>query len=292
MGFTVTTIVSDDTTGEVTQESVSSCEVSNPNIVIDAETDAARKANARKRRASLQSLMREYGYFSQVRYRILVPFCPELSNNDLSRLLLMAAIKNSHAKFDCRDLAVDRGVAAKTFKRLEEAGYLFGGRDPECIPDSFACMGKLDRKQVYQMSKSGEYVTRLYCTPYQSIYYSTPPRSHGALGSLFRLLPWMNRQYNVICDNPGDWSFSRMTPLNRADISELTGKPRRKASDLFRSWDALDFAWGTKHLPIIKKIDVGGRTGYAINPRLVYGGSHIREAEEIFLAGGATGGAV
>lgn len=261
------------------------CDSPTPSVTLLDGPTRDQNETVRVRRGSFQKILARYGYFVQIHYHTCSAFCPELSAQDLARLVLMATLKNSKDRFSYKTLAVGRDAASRTFRSLEQYGYLSGKRDPGYIPDTFATMGRIDKKMLRDMTRNGEYVIRLFCSAYQTLYASVPSRLHVWIGYLLRLLPWMDRKYNVICANPNNTDLYGTALLTGPDISEIVGKGRKKSYLLFDTWEPLRIFSHGELFPVIKKIDVAGRKGYAINPRLMYGGPCIDNADRFFRYG-------
>ena len=93
------------------------------------------------------------------------------------------------------------------------------------VCDSF-CRGKVDRRSVNGMSK-----IKMYSRAIRYVYENTDVRSHKYLSYLYRLIPYINLKYNILCLNPLEIDKYKVHPLTTKELCGLIGIAGRKDNE-------------------------------------------------------------
>lgn len=62
--------------------------------------------------------------------------------------------------------------------------------------------GSLSKSKITKYIQEDKFITRLYIEGVRELYNKSTPHSHKTLSYIFQILPYVNRQYNIICFNP------------------------------------------------------------------------------------------
>lgn len=73
------------------------------------------------------------------------------------------------------------------------------------------------------------------------MYQNTDERSKKTLSHLYRLIPFINLKYNVLCENPFEERVDMIKPLNAADICEMLGLERHMHKRVVNALKKLSF---------------------------------------------------
>ncbi len=114
--------------------------------------------------------------------------------------------------------------------------------------------------------------TRLYIRSIQYLYKNVPKTQHSQLGNYFKLIPYIHRQRNILCNNP-DSLPENAEPLTVYDLQVILGCHRHTArkfiSDMLKvrleNDEAIIGFWRTDYDEGYSKI--------IVNPKVFYGGN-------------------
>lgn len=144
------------------------------------------------------------------------------------------------------------------------------------ISKEYFSRGKLSKKQIY----GEKYIMRMYVDTIRYLYENSEDRYKRGLSYLYAVLPWVNRDYNIVCSNPTETNLNDVIPLSTAEFCEVVGlEPTRAQCARLRNI----------LLPI--KIDGKPVVGWVlnangdrifINPRVYYAG---KKADEVKILG-------
>ena len=106
---------------------------------------------------------------------------------------------------------------------LKSSGIIAENESGELmVCDSFK-RGKIDGRKTQGMSK-----IKMYSRAIRYVYENTDVRSHKYLSYLYRLIPFINLKYNVLCLNPLETDKHKVNPLTTKELCELIGIEGRK----------------------------------------------------------------
>lgn len=80
-----------------------------------------------------------------------------------------------------------------------------------------------DYKKLTNKKKFGKNFTRLYIETTRSVFENTGVRSLRKLALIYKLLPYVNWRYNILCKNIHEENKRRLQLLTVEDIANLTG---------------------------------------------------------------------
>ena len=73
------------------------------------------------------------------------------------------------------------------------------------------------------------------------MYENTDERSKKSLTHLYRLIPFINLKYNILCENPFEVEREKLVPLTAADICEKLGLDRKFHERVVKALKKLSF---------------------------------------------------
>lgn len=130
--------------------------------------------------------------------------------------------------------------------------------------------------------------TKLYHDTVQDLYKRLPPKHHRYFGYVVQMLPWINVNYNIVCDNPTETDLDKINPIDVEDLYKICGYEIGNRNT-HRFLDALTGAWfqfdGTQQALcalVVRRGQDGKHTGLVVNPHLMYMGT---QSEKVAVLG-------
>lgn len=131
-----------------------------------------------------------------------------------------------------------------------------------------------------------------YC-PYQKIFIKTvrslynalidQPHKQKQLGYIFKLLPYVNLEYNIFCTDIFEENIKLIEPLTMKDICNLIGYDTTQAAKLQKELKLLTFDYQGNQEYLISYVDNGDNSPLSkrifLNPHIVYNGSDYKSVE-------------
>lgn len=125
-------------------------------------------------------------------------------------------------------------------------------------------------------NKSSDY-TRVFIDTIRELYVKCDPKNHKQLYYVFKLLPYINLQYNIPCTNVECEVLGDIVPLSLKDICEIVGYDKTSTSKL---WNALRKFKIQENYVVCKHV-VDDLEFICINPRLFYAGTRIEDVSYV-----------
>ena len=137
--------------------------------------------------------------------------------------------------------------------------------------------GKLDAPNAVEYQ-------RLYTAALRELYDKVPPTQHKRLGYALKMLPYLNFEYNVLCNNPTEKVYDLIEPMTVSEFCNAVGFDQSNVHKLAKAYGRLTFTADGREEVFCKFVCNGDSLSTAniyINPRLVYNGSDFRKVEAI-----------
>ncbi len=188
------------------------------------------------------------GKFFWIPYTPGVSLSKELSNLDsatLARFLFCCSYRSADgfltksSRKDGKPLApkdlqalmgLSDSAARKCFKPLFENGLLIL-RDGSIYPNpEVISRGNIKQTKYDVNSKK----IRGFYNGIQTLFEKCrDPRQHKAVGYIYKLIPWVNINYNILCSNPLEDELDKIVPLSTKEILTILGLATDKPKQFF-----------------------------------------------------------
>lgn len=122
-----------------------------------------------------------------------------------------------------------------------------------------------------KITNSKDSYTKVFIDSVRSLYKGTKPTNHKQLYYFFKLLPYINKQYNVITKDVDEDEMCNICPLKPMDICSILGVDRTQHKRILKM--LYSFTIGGEY--VISNHRVNDNEVFAINPRLYYKGDNI-----------------
>lgn len=154
------------------------------------------------------------------------------------------AFLKSNGKYITREKMQDlMSLKPTTFKNflseVVSTGYLIKEKKLYKLNTNHFYRGELsldssDKKQKY---------VRIYINNLRKLYLSVSQNKHIYLGYIFQLIPYINREWNVICYNPEETDEDAIEPMSVGDFCEILGYDRSNATRFIKEYRDIKFDW-------------------------------------------------
>lgn len=67
--------------------------------------------------------------------------------------------------------------------------------------------------QYGRIKELNENRMRLFCGAVRRLYVRCQPRQHKLLGYIFRMIPFVSKEYNIVCLNPEESDVNMIRPM-------------------------------------------------------------------------------
>lgn len=112
----------------------------------------------------------------------------------------------------------------RTKKYLVENELVFIDEDGVItINKKYAIRGKV---------KGNSDMTRLFINGFNELYDGVSARQHKQLAIFIKILPYLNSEYNILCDNPDEKDKRLVRPINWMELAERIGLEKKQAYNL------------------------------------------------------------
>lgn len=212
---------------------------------------------------------------SAVRLTVLYTFLNYDSN-------LMLTQRQPMRKSDIAEVLHLSPTTVFRFWKEVSARYIEEIDDKLVLKNNIVFRGRFTKEHKFKQYQ------QIYIDSVRSLYYATTVRRHKYLGNIFKLLPFINLEYNIICKNPFEISPDKIEPLT---ISELCNEFNfNEISNFHRLIDAycsITFEVDNHEERFIAFIYEGkdkSKMKVYVNPHILYVGSDYRKVEGLGIS--------
>lgn len=222
-------------------------------LITPAEQERNKKFTELQDKKALRKLeYQEYGNFIWGKYQISQPYVEQLSGATITRLMFLATYMdydgalvsdNYGGKGNARDYLTKKDIQkllklkdttfTKFWSELQDNQLISEIDDKLYLSQEMFARGKVNKKALSVMADKDYYITRLYSNAIRDIYTKSKTTTHTALSYIFRMIPFVNRKYNVLCFNPLEEDFSKIKYMTVGDFCDQVGYDRGNATRLF-----------------------------------------------------------
>ena len=144
--------------------------------------------------------------------------------------------------------------------------------------------GTLNSFNIAKMSKENEYIMRIYINGVREMYSKATPSSHKTLSYLFQIIPYVNRQYNIVCYNPLETDLKLIKPMTLGEFCKIIGYDESHSNRLFSILFEPMFSTSSGTIqPAVRYVTTKSSSkktyNIFINPRVYYAGDDWKSVE-------------
>ena len=163
--------------------------------------------------------------------------------------------------------------AAHEFYRAVIDKYLFDNEGILYMPKEFCFRGEMRGNAKWH---------KFFIAAVRELYRKTPATQHKRLGYVFKLLPYINREYNAICWNPDEQDMGKIEWMSLDDFCKLNGYSINQRARLLNEYKRLTFPTEDGEQVFCAFVTRGGDMDTAkivVNPNVLYHGRHLESVE-------------
>ncbi|MGL5649544.1 MAG: hypothetical protein ACRDDY_17040 [Clostridium sp.] len=138
-------------------------------------------------------------------------------NDREENLLVKRACKNTLTAMTRLDLKSVCRISDRSFynfiSEMKDIGVLYEAEDKFYLSNDYFTKGKSDYK-------NSEY-TRIFIDTTRTIYENCKVNQHKYLSDVFKLIPYLHYELNILCENPGEENFFKIRKLSFKQICEI-----------------------------------------------------------------------
>ncbi len=131
-------------------------------------------------------------------------------------------------------LAMPDGAFRKFMDRIERASIVDFVPGAVCFKEEVIRVSPLDTVEESMLGADRETISRTYIRAVRHLYANASEQSMEHLCYVFRLLPFMNWKYHVVCENPLEEDARLLRPLTLGDFADNIRYRRNEVNDLLR----------------------------------------------------------
>lgn len=145
--------------------------------------------------------------------------------------------------------------------------------------------GDFFRDALRRNKSKGTSYHRVFIEAIRELYRQTDTNQHKSLGRLFMLLPWISREWNVLCTNPEETDLDKIEYLTLPDFCRLVGWNQTQTSRVLEAFRTLTFTWDGKQQYVVAYLcdRVSRIERLIVNPAIIYRGSHADDVRSMAL---------
>lgn len=215
----------------------------------------------------------------------------DLSPQSIVRLIYLATYIDYNTNIICFDnkkpmkksdikivMLLTNTICGEFFNELISKDYLIQDGDIFKITNKYFCKGKVNKNlSAYKNNK----YTRIYINAVRKLYTTSKTTDHIALGYIFRLIPFVNLQWNIACHNPLEKDKELIEPLTMGEFCDYIGYDRKNTRRLIKTLSMVKFEWKNKNQRFCSYVydsDIINMMIF-VNPNVFYSGDNFSEVE-------------
>jgi len=164
-------------------------------------------------------------------------------------------------------LGMTRNPFDKFYNKLIKLEIFIENNKKILINKNYFIKGEIDKK----IQKTYNY-TRTYINTIKYLYENVSKKQHKRLGMYFKLMPYIHRQQNILCNNPDD-NYNKLKLMNVRDLKDILGYHRSSIKSFIKELLSIRLSNGDSILGFFRTEYDEGESFIIINPRVYYGGN-------------------
>lgn len=155
-----------------------------------------------------------------------------------------------------------------TMKTLTDSGLLVSDGEVFTVNKDIINRGKTNKRTGY---------TRVFFNGIRELYHGCKPSQHKQLYYIFMILPYINLQHNVLCNDITEQMYEKITPISVKQMCEICGYDPSNYTKFYKN--LLKFK--VRDMNVIMISFVGENSFIRINPSVYYGGTRVNDLKDL-----------
>jgi hypothetical protein len=190
---------------------------------------------------------------------------------------LMITERKPMVKKDLKEvMQLKRSTFNGFYKEIIDGGYLLPIEGGLYLSTKHFDRGKLSK--LLSPNKNYRF-TKVFIEATRKLYLSTEQNMHNCLGYIFKLIPYVNLQWNILCHNPLEQDKKHIEPMTVGELCNKIGYDVSKAGRLLQTFSKVLFEWNGEQQKFCSFVYENEKTNMRIfvNPNIFYAGSNWKE---------------
>ena len=259
---------------------------------LEDEMKAMKYKERKQLERQFKSLQQEYlGYFVFFVFENIDNLTEILTDFDLMRFLYLGTYtkKDGYLKFDNGNIITKKHI--KRLLRINDNSFrdfwnlmienklIVEDVDKRVsINLEYFCRGS-EKDYINATDKRfGDKFTRIYIETTRNLYENTNQRSLKKLAIIYKVLPLINYQYNILCKNPKEMNKTLIEPYTLIEMSNYLGYDKTHITRFKKELHSLKFEDKDIFMRIGKSENVN-QDYIVVNPLFYYRGNKLEELD-------------
>lgn len=190
---------------------------------------------------------KKYGRFIWGVYNISQKSFPELKPSNITRLMYLATFisydgyisDNKNNPLQKNKIFDIMGLSEREFrnfyKNLIDNKITYEKNDKVYINENIFKKGELSPRDLAVFSQDEKYLTRIYINGVRELYKKATARSHKSLSYIFQVLPYVNRDYNIVCHNPLETELNNIQKMTLGEFCDIIEYSKNNITQLAKT---------------------------------------------------------
>lgn len=172
-----------------------------------------------------------------------------------------------------------RNSINETYNLLKECDYIYEDKEGNIlISEDLIVKGEVKDFKKQHKKDINLTFTRLFTQNIQDMYNGTEAKARKQLANLFKILPFINFNHNIFCDNPTEKDKSKLKFLSWTDLALICGVDNKNVTRFKNELFKLKiYGFDT-----IGEFKSGSGYYICINPKIFYGGNNIEDVSFLY----------
>jgi len=248
------------------------------------------KREQQQKKEFFQTYTNEYGGFIFSIFK----HCKEFSNHkelnqcDLARLIMLATyvgyngmLLSDNAKSINKNnmnqvLKLGNETFCKFYNKLVNLNIIYQDEDKLYLNKQYFFKGEVSVHKAYIKQKD---YTRLYINSIRYLYNNVSATKHKHLGLIFRMIPYINLKWNLLCINPTENNLELINIITLGELAELFDYDEKYLFQLRKDLLNIKLKDGSNIISFVECDTDITKKKVCINPQVIFGGM---EVDDIF----------
>jgi len=247
-----------------------------------------------KKAQQINEQYKEYGNFVWSVYNINQQLFANIKPSNITRLMYISTYLNykGYLMYNQRTVMTKKNMSE--LLRLSDRGFIYFYKDmidnnilqiqnnKIYINHDLFGKGSLPKNQIAKFVQNDKYITRLYIDGVRAFYDISTSRSHKTLSYLFQILPYVNREFNIVCFNPLEEDLDKVQCMSLGEFCNTIGYDYHNVKQLQKKLFDTTFTINGKITTAIGCVNTGLSNSDCkifINPKVYYAGNQWDKVE-------------
>jgi hypothetical protein len=224
-------------------------------------------------------------------------YLPEVSASALNKLVYLSTylsydgflIYDNHKVIERKDLGrllwIESRQARTFWSEVTSAGILYEKDKKIYFNEDLFKRGEIKLNEIAELKEYDQRLVRFYVQGVRTLYESSCNTKNKNLSYIFRMLPFVNTRYNVVCYNPLETDPEKIETMQLGDFADIIGYGRCNSKQLSRAMFDPMFNFNGRDECAVRYVlckDFSPEHySIFVNPKVYYGGTNFSDVDAL-----------